>query len=828
MSGIIPKQATDPLSNNYLEKFHLSRNMSDSDIPEDITLDEKGNIDVTREIGILKKFQKADLDIEGMEELLFSDIDTYRRKRSDLLFSYDFERDSPPDDDLLVFGPDGEPEEELLLYGAPSQEVDVSLLVTPEIEEPIPGIDSTENTDDQILEQESAGKSENNIFDTTEEGNENIMKFNGTPYTMEKNLKRHVTGPKKGASIGKKGFIAIFMIVMIVFLGISGSYLLFFRDGSNEPGSATLTADFSISEIHPLAGDIVNFTCDIGEKDDIDFRWSIQPDRYTIIDGDVNSPTMELYFMEIGNYRIDLNVKDALSEETSTRYIDVENREIIIERERYGDVATHTLKGDLHIENIDELLNNRETYDYDTLDVRFFTDVNNPMETTIIDDSEKGRDGLGSEYHRLSRKTDQFIRFTGTISGEESQTTSITGNSRTVQMNEIDLFNKRPYRTRTDVLSHFSIPVRSDITWEYDVEESVTVFSDLTREGGDLRIEDIADGRNISLEEQGIAKWGRYDLSWYARQIEIIEGRTSIKVEFTMDQATKRDLDVDEFLMYQWISDDIPIPVKTVTNITSSNDVPHPFRLNAEQQLVDFTMGNDLVIYNSIDHRHELITSIDQVPGMESLEQEFHTDWDMVPKLGNKGGSIPLDFTPTDAIKLATDDQNFKLWSANKPDLLVIGSNLTTVGGFNKWTLTMAEPGEEGGWESRVIGENTQGIPYRVTPVDISRSELGRILTYSGGEYTLRELLPDIDPDTTTRIYGRPQPTGDDRVRFTELSLGTRVDNPYPRSGLVDPSLSGSIEYCLVIEAFDGSLEVGLDMANGQLSYIRTTSVSST
>jgi hypothetical protein len=173
------------------------------------------------------------------------------------------------------------------------------------------------------------------------------------------------------------------------------------------------------------------------------------------------------------------------------------------------------------------------------------------------------------------------------------------------------------------------------------------------------------------------------------------------------------------------------------------------------------------------------------------------------------------------------NDQNYKLWSSNKPDIFVISSNITKVGSLDKWTFWMAEQGEEGGWESKVIGNSAQGIPSKVLPVDLGRSAIGSVLTYSGAEYVMKKLLPEIDQESTTRIYGKAQPATDDKIRLTELSMGTRVDSPYPRSGFVDPSLSGSIEYCLVIEALDGSLEVGVDMANGQIAYIRTTSVQS-
>ncbi|MGA1847776.1 MAG: hypothetical protein ACMUHB_00415, partial [Thermoplasmatota archaeon] len=783
-----------------------------------------------REIEILKTFENEGLNIDGMEELLFTDIETYRQKRADLLFSLEVEREPLFDDDLLVFGPDDEPEEELLLYGAPPVE-DESMTEFPSdmIGEESHQMERKMDVQGQQAQIDSKPKKETTPAPTgiPGKGVEGSAPRSDVSIVPEKTKKVEKLSSKE-QGLGKRGFVAIFVVLIILFIGTSGSYLLFLRNGSDENGDTPLTAEFSVSEIHPIAGDIVNLTGKMERMEGgVTYQWSIQPADYTVVKGNLRSRSVELYFREMGNFRVDLKTARGGDEETFNLYMDVSNRDVIIERERYGDVGSYDLDGNLHLENIDELLGSRETYDYDTLDVRFFTDENNPMETSILDRREKGMDGLGSQYQKLTRKTDQFIRFSGTVTGQESQSAGISGNSRTVQSNDIDLFNKRPFRTQTDVVSHFVIPVKDGITWEYDVAESVTLFPDLTQEGSDLRIEDIAEGRTLSLEDQGIAKWGKYDLSWETRQVQRIGGRTAIMVEFFMDPATKNELDIDEFSMLQWIADDIPVPVRVMTNITSSNDILHPYVLDFDQILVDFTGGSDVVIYGSVDHRHDSIAYIYEKTGMEELSSEFHSNWAMIPDTGNMATSIPLDFLPGDALDTAINDQNFKLWSANKPDILVIGSNITKVGGLDKWTFILAEPDEEGGWESKVIGSNAQGIPSKVLPVDIGRPDIGSVMTYSGAEYVLKKLLPDMDQDSTTRIYGKSQPANEDKIRFTELSMGTRVDSPYPRSGFVDPSLSGSIEYCLIIEALDGSLEVGLDMENGQLAYIRTTSVQS-
>jgi hypothetical protein len=425
----------------------------------------------------------------------------------------------------------------------------------------------------------------------------------------------------------------------------------------------------------------------------------------------------------------------------------------------------------------------------------------------------------------MERITDQFLRFSGTISRKSGEYSSMSGHSTLSQENHIDLFNQRSFRTFSDTFTHVAIPVTPQQTIDYDMEESMILYPSLKRQSNDFRIEDITEGRNITVGDEGIAKWGPYDLTWEAVEVDLILDRPSVRVDFLMDQGSKRELKLQEFKMINWIATDISASVRTIMNITTRDDIQHPSELNLLQEMVSFTTGNDFVIYGSAEHRHDTVTRADQI--IPSLENEFHDEWNMVPELGSLQSSIPSNIGPVVSLQVILDSIDYNLWSSNKDDLIVAYANFSHFGGKEPWKFSIAEPYSEWGWNDTVVDGNTiSGKHAKIRPVQISRQDLPPILTFSGAEEALRKLLPQLDRESTTKIYGKASPTATDTIRLSDISISTRLDHPYPRIGLVDPSLGGSIPSCFVIESFDGTMEVGLDMTNGQISYILQRNIS--
>jgi hypothetical protein len=206
---------------------------------------------------------------------------------------------------------------------------------------------------------------------------------------------------------------------------------------------------------------------------------------------------------------------------------------------------------------------------------------------------------------------------------------------------------------------------------------------------------------------------------------------------------------------------------------------------------------------------------------MNELEDQFHNDWDLIPQLGSLASSIPSHIGPEIALQAIYDTPSYQGWSINKDDLLVSYSNFSYIHGVDQWEIIIAEQDNEWAWNDTVKeGDAKGGNLLKLPPIFMERSDIPEILTFSGAEYSLRELLPNLDSISTTKIFGKARPVSSDMIRLQENSLTARVDHPYPRIGLVDPSLGGSIPYSLVIESFDGTMEVGLDMTNGQIAYI--------
>ncbi|MGA1819532.1 MAG: hypothetical protein ACMUHU_00835 [Thermoplasmatota archaeon] len=789
-----------------------------SPIPDTIPVDEMGNLDVGKEMEFLEVLGSAGLDTEGMKDLLFTDIDGYRQKREQLVEFYNNE--ILPDIDRAGMDIEApEFDEDLLLYGAPisedhfvtGSEDDISL------SDNIDGSDHVSD-DEDLLDLSSD--------DDKFKGPDTGIK----PGQMEEMIEASPTaddGVRDSEGIGPHGagrrdhrwfYYGITIFIALTLIGV-GSYLYLSRPTEENGRTEELTAEFRISDMDPIAGSVLNLSAEFDDPDAA-FKWEIIPGDYRIVSGRLVDPSIEVYFTKPETYRIDLRVIKNGEEVKENKFLGVGNRQIAIERERYGDNARYDVLGHLTIENVDDMIEKKDVYVFETLDVDFWTEKANPMTMSISQDIEDGKDGLGVEYARLERRTDEFLRFSGSVSMKSGENPTVTGHTTISQQNHVDLFNQRTFRTFSDTTTHVSIPLTSAVPIDYDMEESMMLYPSLDRQSSEFRIEDIKEDRNISIGEEGIARWGPYDLTWSATEVEIIFGRPSLMVTFLMDQATKRELDIEEFRMVHWISSDIPASVRMVLNATTRDNIDHPTTIDLEQEMVGFTRGDEFVIYGSSQHRHETLTRVDEVyPG---LEQEFSSDWDMIPGLGGFDSSIPTGMAPVPSLDLVLESREYALWSSNKDDLTVSYSNFSRFGGRETWGFNIVEPEEEWGWKANVTNNNQTGFLSKVTPISISRSQLGFVLSFSGGEYALKELLYQLDRASIGKIYGKAKPLAEDDIRLNLYSISTRVDHPYPRVGLVDPSLGGSIPYCMVVESFDGTLEVGLDMTNGQIAYVQT------
>lgn len=807
----------------------------DKPVSRDIPLDEKGNIDVLEELEILKDFKRYGVDITEMEELLFTDIEEYRSRRSRIL-------DLVEDEELLVgtdygispIGDQGQLEQSdddfnTNLVGSPLQEEgsfqdqDDDLLDLSEEnvdEEPVQSspmmpIDPSSISETEIFSEkkEDLDTSKGNTPDVHQDD----LLSDQEEALQDEPLKKGTRDPSNSS---KPLIIAVSLVALIIILGSIGYYM---TGRDIEPDEVQeLSADFSISDLNPIAGHIVNLTSDMG-SDDVSYEWDIIPGYYQVHKGTSTSRYLEVYFKRPVEYRIDLTVSAKEDSRTRTEFLTVSNLDLGISRERFDDVYNYDISGELYMKNIERFFDEPEASSLEDIDIEYWTEPNNPMKIEIDESKMKIEDGLASSFDRSLRITEQFLKFSGTVSDRDGPTTTISGSSSTVQRSYIDMYSKRPVRSSSDVVLDFVIPINT-FTLDKRIEQNIDMFPDLSNEFSDLRIEDLSIGRNFSIGDKGTTRWGSVLLSWEAESADRFLNRPTIKLVFEMDDSVMRSMDLDHFKMEHWIDDIVPVPVRSRLNVSSEPDLKNPYSMDHEQKLIEYYAGDNMIIYGSQDSKHEIFGSIGDKH--EAYRDDLHDNWEIIPHVGSFGGTFNDQNDPEGIVGTIETKPSFKTWYAENEDAFVVYSSLGSNSTATIWDLSFSEKGEKWGYNATVINEVFKGVIRRVEPVDIDRDEIPEVMTFSGAESAFKLSLKRIDPDAAISIYGKSSPDDDDEVLTDLFTVGTRIDHDYPVIGLFNPYMYSPLEMCMEFRSNDGDLTIGLDMTNGQIAYVQRTDVS--
>ncbi|MCU0799450.1 MAG: hypothetical protein MUC62_07240 [Candidatus Thermoplasmatota archaeon] len=622
----------------------------------------------------------------------------------------------------------------------------------------------------------------------------------------------------------KKGIfliIAPLSIVIMVILGYT-TYLLLDEEADNGSGSNPIS-DFTISDSAPSSGTLVSLTAKSIETGTT-YSWTIFPEDYSIRSGSVKERNIQLFFRKAGTYRVDLEVAFKGNKVSTNKFISVSERTFVISRERFSDKAGYNISGNLLIENIDSILRTKDMLSYKRMFLTYKTDGNDPALSTTGSELVNSKDGLGTEYPNLERGSVQNLRFEGYLERPNGMRSPLIGSSNIEQRTWIDIYNKRPTKMATSTKTDLQFQAIAGTTVDYRVNERGTIYNDLGSDLRELRVEDISEGRDMRVGMQGDIRWGVNDLEWEAIEVDIIGQRPALRLDLKLSTSDLKDLDLKEFGLSLWLSNDLPLAVRSVMNISSENDVATPYRLNHFQEMAFFEAGAKSLIYGDISTKHDMYVSADEV--FPEISSEFHNGWTYVPDTGNMTSTIPTGFTAQDAISRFVDSPEFKAYKRSNPSLYGTISNYSSYGNKEQWRFSMAEKGDKLAWNQTVRRtEMDLGFPDDVEPVDLHRSDIGSILTYSGSEHCLKQLLTKLEQPYAILSFGKSTPSESDRIDTSGSSLETRVDMRYPMVGLINPGLIEKLPICFYVVGFDGSYKIGLDMTNGQLAFVTTTQV---
>ncbi len=801
-----------------------------------LEMDGKGSLDVDAELSSIDKLKNLGMETEGMEELLFTDINEYKRRKLELL-RHEISKgvlDSDPyaendidgsvdlldiienndipeepqidnyDDDLLLLdlSIDNESiDDEQISEG--SDVVDI-----PETEEPINDISIAGTIDRSV---------EHPIDTVGSEPDPNGQDFE------EETFEDHAIGSKliHGPIKGNRGLLIASISVLLV-ISIIGIYMGYSIMDNGSDDTEEFIPVMDVSDLNPLAGSIVELNGFPEGENGLQYKWSINPGYFTILSGSLEERQITFFFKQPASYDLSLTITRGSLSETTSSNIQVQPAEITLERERFHDSAEYDVEGHVRLDHIDRMVNSKDLMAYKTYDTDFWTTETDPMSTSISNGVIDSLDGLGNSYSHIQRSTTESLKMSGYLETEAGYRSTITGSTYLDQISYVDIYTKRPTSLISDIDYDFSIQAFTGANFKYITSEKVWTYPSLEDSFAELSIEDISPERNITFGDSGSTLWGSYDLNWRTDHYDIIMGVTSLKLDLSLDADTMNRLSLTEMEMSIWIGDGVPQIMKMVLNISSERNIQTPYVLDYSQEMSSYSKGENVIIFGNIQHQHGSITRINEV--YSDIGEQFHSNWEMVPAFGTMYSSIPEDFTAEDALDKFTDNLNYRNFERQREDPFALISNFTIKLDKDQWKFSIGDSGDDRCWNQTVLREtNPPGLTSRLNPVMVTRDDIGEILTYSGGEVALKRTLSSVNREGAIAIFGVSNIPVEMDIDLERFSIGTMADMPHPIVGFVNPTLGEKIDYGMFISSSDGRIEAVLDMTSGQLSYVRIT-----
>jgi hypothetical protein len=628
--------------------------------------------------------------------------------------------------------------------------------------------------------------------------------------------------PAEGEEAKKMRKLVAIIIAIAVVIGSIGVYTIFLQN--KDP-----IAKLQLSSTTAFAGELIMMdgSNSTDDKGIVEYTWNFGDDRMyseesgSAQDGNFDGKTTHSY--EEGDYTVELTVRDEDDRTgTTASQITVTELVVTIPYERIGDDYSYDVNGSVEVDDEDGIWTGGSDLGTFTL-----TEINIDYIGYMISSIEgvtSQEDGFGEIHDTLERYNYEDLGLSGTISGTATTQTQ-TGpvdvplDNIPIQDGELEVTERSYVDLNTnktifsDIISNFILPAGAD--FEVTSYDHIRSYSNLREKPAVLRVEDLSQDRTFKMDDSQTKIVGDIAYTWEVEKVANIKGYPSLGIKIDIDGDTKNRNSIEEFEMWLWITNDVPLPVKTyIYAKVFYEGTTATIVYNNEIQQNGFVKGTIFIPYGGCS-----ASSPDDHYHFRNPDFEF-VNWDAgeyIPKIGSNG--INFDFSPQEAINFAqTSSSGFLNYLGSNTEAYVIDGHYNETDTNPLWNLTFGEHGDETGYY--VVVEYT-GSSYLISDegeISISglrnsTSDFDLILSFSAGKHVF-ERHENINSSAFD---------AQGNVRFNNrVSYGARANIIYPSISI---TLSLTVErtgygYYLNKEKEDSSFSAAVDAINGQLIYV--------
>lgn len=706
------------------------------------------------------------------------------------------------------------------------EEVIITLGKPPREEEPEEEEEEMEEEDEEEIEPEEPEEEEDVVVisigkppvieeEEVEEEIEEVLEVEGEPVEVEVEEEKLTEEEEEALKRRKLAAIIIAIIVVISSIGI---YVIFFLN--NDP-----VAKLQLSPESPFAGQLVlmdasNSTDDKGIEE---YTWSFgDQTAYTETktsapDGKFDGKTTHSY--NEGEYTVKLTVKDDDGRTgTASFHLSVSELVVTISYEKIGDDYSFDVNGTVDVDNNEGIWTGTTSLGKFTLK-NVHIDFDGYM-LSKVEGVKSQEDGFGESHQTLERYNFEDVDLEGTVSGTLTTENPPATIDSTLPIQDGSLeVTERDYTDLTTNKTIFSdtesyLIISAGSGFDVWSDDHLRSYSNLREKPAVLRIEDLSPDRSFKMDDGQTQRVGDISYTWRVETVTNIKGYPALGIEIDIDETTKRENNIEEFEMWLWITNNIPLPIKTyisaeiyyegtTTIIVYNNEIQQN---GCERGATNIPYG-DCFASSPDDHYYF------RNPGHEFSSWDYG---EYIPDFGSNSSSLD-NFPPQDAIAFAeVNSGGLQGYLASYPNAYVIDGHYNdTKDDPPLWNLTFGDLNadtayyvivEYDGGSYSVNEEATIDAPKLVN----SSSDFDLVLSFSAGEQVF-----ESDEEINQSVF-----LGGDIRFYDGINYGVKANMIYPSISLTISLTLEHAEYSYYLEDDDGSLSAAVDAINGQLIYV--------